>query len=53
MTLVRRRLGSAKLSLFLFLGKGVAGARAFGEDGRPSERSWNSAVRATGAVVSG
>ena len=38
---------------FFFLGKGVAGAWAFGEDGRPSERFWNSAARATGAVVPG
>ena len=35
MTLVRRRLESARLSFFL--GKGVAGAHAFGDDGRPSK----------------
>ena len=37
MNLVRRRFGSARF----FLGKGVAGAGAFGEDGRSSERSRN------------
>ena len=37
MNLVQRRLGSARF----FSGKGVAGARAFGEDDKPSERSGN------------